>query len=174
MNLLALTVLDPLTYFLSKMPLWLNPIGLTIMVIIMVPNIIYAIKHKGEKGSYSNKTLTILEQIGRYGCMIMMIFLIPYWQIGLWKSNLIIYIYVFVNLILCLLYIFFWIALRKRSGKFKALTLSILPSAIFAFSAIIRGDIILLGFATIFAVSHITISYKNAAGSSEKSKENTL
>ena len=42
--------------------------GLAIMAIIMIPNIIFAIKKGGGQTAYRNKTVEILEQIGRYGC----------------------------------------------------------------------------------------------------------
>lgn len=59
---------------------WFNYFGLAIIVIIMIPNIVYAIRHKDgeESASYCNKAATVAEQIGRYGCMAFMIFNIPY------------------------------------------------------------------------------------------------
>lgn len=48
---------------------WLNTYGLTIMVIIMVPNIIFAIKEKNLKSKYHNKFIEIIEQIGLFGSM---------------------------------------------------------------------------------------------------------
>ena len=45
---------------------WFNYYGLGIMALIMVPNIIYAVKHKdGAENKYANKAVEILEQTGR-------------------------------------------------------------------------------------------------------------
>lgn len=53
---------------------WFNYYGLIIMVLIMVPNIVYAIKHKNDNcESYNNKLTILFEQIGRYGCFVFMI-----------------------------------------------------------------------------------------------------
>ena len=43
---------------------WFNYYGLVIMVILMIPNIIYAATHKNEfASSYNNKIVIIAEQI---------------------------------------------------------------------------------------------------------------
>ena len=62
---------------------WFNYYGLAIMAVIMIPNIIYAITHKQDfENTYKNKTVEILEQFGRYGCFVFMIFNIPYTLFG--------------------------------------------------------------------------------------------
>ncbi|MDE6884366.1 MAG: hypothetical protein K2P32_01205, partial [Clostridia bacterium] len=73
---------------------WFNYYGLAIMAIIMIPNIIYAIKHKNDVApTYANKKIVIAEQIGRYGCFILMIFNIPYTYFNFWfDSALIVYL----------------------------------------------------------------------------------
>ena len=55
---------------------WFNYIGLIIIILLLVPNIIYAIKIK-EELKYQNKVLDILENIGRYGSMFFMVLTFP-------------------------------------------------------------------------------------------------
>lgn len=44
---------------------WINLYGLACMLVIMVPNIIFAVKNKdGFQNLWSNKTVEILEQVG--------------------------------------------------------------------------------------------------------------
>ncbi len=130
------------------------------MVIIMVPNIIYYLKHKNDvEFTYQNKAILIVEQIGRYGCFILMIFNIPYTYFNFWFNNALI-VYLSVNGGLCLVYLTIWIIYWNKNNKFKALSLSILPSFIFIFSGIILANIPLIVFALLFAVSHVFISYK--------------
>lgn len=58
---------------------WFNYYGLAVMAIVMIPNIVYAVKRKPDaSAAYHNKTLEIFEQIGRYCCFVLMIFNIPY------------------------------------------------------------------------------------------------
>ncbi|MCX4363460.1 MAG: hypothetical protein OSJ74_08780 [Clostridia bacterium] len=105
---------------------WFNYYGLAIMAIILIPNIIYAIKHKNDVApTYTNKKIVIAEQIGRYGCFILMIFNIPYTYFNFWFDSALI-VYLSVNGSLCLAYLIFWIICWRQNGKLKALSLSIL------------------------------------------------
>ncbi|MDE6868876.1 MAG: hypothetical protein K2J83_07040 [Clostridia bacterium] len=141
---------------------WFNYYGLIIMVIVMVPNIIYALKHKNDgANAYKNKAVEICEQIGRYGCFVFMIFNIPYTYFNFWFDYALI-VYLSVNGGLCLAYLIFWAVCWKSNGKLKALSLSVIPSCIFLFSGIVLANIPLIACAVIFAVNHILISYKNA------------
>lgn len=141
---------------------WFNYYGLAVMAVVMIPNIIYAVKNKGNVAdTYNNKLATVAEQVGRYGCFAFMIFNIPYSYFNFWFDYAII-VYLAVNGGLCLAYLIFWIICRNKSGKLRALALSVIPSCIFIFSGVMLLNIPLICFAVIFAVSHIVISYKNA------------
>lgn len=141
---------------------WFNYYGLAVMAVVMIPNIIYAVKNKGNVAdTYNNKLATVAEQVGRYGCFAFMIFNIPYLYFNFWFDYTII-VYLAVNGGLCLAYLIFWIICRNNSGKLRALALSVIPSCIFIFSGVMLLNIPLICFAVIFAVSHILISYKNA------------
>lgn len=63
---------------------WFNYYGLAVMAVIMIPNIIYAVKHKNGESTYHNKAVELLEQIGRYGCFAFMIFNIPHTYFNFW------------------------------------------------------------------------------------------
>ena len=141
---------------------WFNYYGLAVMAIVMIPNIIYAVKHQNDQTeSYGNKTVIVAEQIGRYGCFALMIFNIPYTYFNFWFDHALT-VYLSVNGTLCLAYLIFWIVCRNTNGKLRALSLSIIPSLIFLFCGIVLAYIPLIVFAVIFAASHISISYKNA------------
>lgn len=141
---------------------WFNYYGLAIMAVIMIPNIIYAITHKQDfKNTYKNKTVEILEQFGRYGCFVLMVFNIPYTLFGFW-FDFALTVYLSVNGFLCLAYITFWIICGNKNGKLKVLSLSMLPIVIFVFSGIVLAYIPLIVFAVIFGITHIYLSYKNS------------
>lgn len=63
---------------------------------------------------------------------------------------------------LCFAYLIFWIALWNKNGKLKALSLSLIPSAVFLFSSIMLAYIPLAIFAVLFGITHVLLSYKNA------------
>ena len=82
---------------------WLNIYGLITMIIIMVPNIIFAIKEKSFESKYNNKIVEFIEQIGRFGSMGLMIFNIPLLDYGYFLPNGKV-LYVFLSAILSILY----------------------------------------------------------------------
>ena len=140
---------------------WFNYYGLAIMAAIMIPNIIYAVKHKNQVTIYDNRAAIVFEQIGRYSCFVFMIFNIPYTYIGFWFSFGEIF-YITINAVLLLGYCISWIVLWNKNGIVKALLLSIIPSLVFFVSSILIASIPLFVFAVIFAVTHILISIKSA------------
>jgi len=98
---------------------WFNYYGLAIIAIIMIPNIIYAIKCKdGFENLYKNKVVEILEQIGRFGCFALMIFNIPYTYFNFWFEYAL-WVYIGINGGLCIAYIIFWIICRKNDSILK-------------------------------------------------------
>ncbi|MCM1368443.1 MAG: hypothetical protein NC184_06530 [Roseburia sp.] len=142
---------------------WFNYYGLIILAVVMIPNIVYAVKHKGDDAvAYCNRAVIAMEQAGRYGCFVLMIFNIPYTYFDFWFDSALA-VYLSVNGGLCLTYIVFWIVCGNKSGMLRALSLSVLPSCIFLFCGIVLADIPLIVFAVVFAVAHILISCKNAA-----------
>ena len=140
---------------------WFNYYGLAIVALIMIPNIVYAVLHRdGFQNRYKNRTVEVLEQIGRYGCMVFMIFNIPYTYFNFWFGNALI-AYLCGNGALLLAYFVCWIVFRKREGLARALCLSALPSAVFLYSGILLAHIPLLVFALLFSVNHILLSCMN-------------
>lgn len=141
---------------------WFNFWGLGIIVLILIPNGIYALTQKdGFSGRYQNKVVEVVEQVGRFGCMGFMMVNIPYATIGFWFPNALT-VYLISNGVLCLAYLLFWIILWKRPGLLRALSLSIFPSLMFLFSGILLLNIPLLVFSLLFAFAHIWISVHNA------------
>ena len=141
---------------------WYNLYGLIIIVAMMIPNSIYAIKHKeGFVNLWQNKTIEIFEQIGRFGCFGFMIFNIPGTYLS-WLSDNSLKVYLMINGLLLVAYLVIWILCFNENSIFRSLALSILPSLIFLVSGIIERSILLIISAIIFAPCHILISYKNA------------
>ncbi len=140
---------------------WFNYYGLIVMAIIMIPNIIYAVKHKNDGAEYRNRAVETAEQIGRYGCFIFMIFNVPYTYFNFWIDHALT-VYLSVNGALCLVYLLFWIVCRKQNGLLKALSLSILPTVIFLFDGILLLNVPLITLSLLFGIFHIFISCKNS------------
>ena len=142
---------------------WFNPFGLFFMLAIMIPNIIYAAKHpEGFANKWNCKTVELIEQIGRYGCFALMIFNIP-GTFGGWRSDEAFALYLITNTVLVILYCLTWTIDFKKQPMLRAVLLSVLPSLVFLFSAVMSRSELLGLFALLFAPAHILISCKNAA-----------
>lgn len=141
---------------------YVNFWGLILVVIILIPNIVFAMTCKdGFENRYQNKLVETLEQIGRFGCFFSMFILIPYMNKGYWfqQGKM---IYLILGFLLVSLYCLGWIVFWKENSVRKSLYLSIVPSLLFLESGVLSGNILLLIFAVIFAPCHILISYWNA------------
>ena len=143
---------------------WINVYGAIFMVLIMVPNIIYALKCKdGFENNWKNKTVEKIEQIGRFGCFGFMVVNIPGTWFGWWSDEAFV-LYLIVNTVLIALYCIVWIICFRKNTIFRALALSIIPSLVFLFSGIVSRSVLLIVSAVLFAPAHILISYRNAKG----------
>lgn len=141
---------------------WINIFGTAFIVIIMVPNIIYALKCKeGFENRWNNKVVEIIEQIGRFGCFGFMVVNIPGTWFGWWSDEAFA-MYLIVNSILIVLYCLIWFICFRKNTIFKAVALSVIPSVIFLFSGIMSRSVLLIVASLLFSPAHILISYKNA------------
>lgn len=146
---------------MSDIP-WFNPYGFAFVLILMVPNIVFAIKcREGFENIWHNKVVEGLEQVGRFGCFVFMFVEIPGTALG-FANDMAFGAYITVDILLLSAYCLVWIVCFRSRTVSRALALSILPSALFLFSGIISGSVLLMVSAVIFAPCHITISYRNA------------
>ena len=140
---------------------WINVFGAVIVVLMLIPNIVYAIQNKGEKNLCTNRFMNVVEQIGRYACIVLMWLPLFVWKFG-FASVLEMVLYMACNGMLLAAY---WIAFAdymKRKTARLALVLAVLPVCIFLLSGILLRHWLLAGFAVLFAVGHIYVTYKNA------------
>ena len=67
---------------------WFNVFGLIFIAVIMIPNVVFAIKCKdGFDNKWNNKYVEVTEQVGRLGCFGSMIINIPGTWFGWWSDE---------------------------------------------------------------------------------------
>lgn len=137
---------------------WINVFGTIIVFIMLIPNIIYAIKNKNSENKYNNKLVNIMEQLGRYVCLILTIFPIG---ISGFKNVGYTLVYLIVNGILLLFYLIIWGFYFKSKSLLKSLFLAIIPTIIFLICGITLSHCGLIISSIIFGFAHILITYKN-------------
>lgn len=139
---------------------WLNVFGLIIVILILIPNIIYTIKFKDVKNECMNKFMNILEQIGRYTCMIFMVFNLGLAKFG-FASVAAFLIYFLGNTVLLLAYWIVWILFFIKQTSWKSMALAIIPVCIFMICGVTLKHVLLIISAVVFAVGHIYVTVQN-------------
>ncbi|MBP5617709.1 MAG: hypothetical protein J6X61_00980 [Clostridia bacterium] len=141
---------------------WINAFGAAFVILMLIPNVVYAFKNKGEKNRCTNRLMNVIEQVGRYACIVLMWLPLLVWEFG-FASVAEMMLYVVGNWLLLTAY---WIAFAfymRQKTPGLALTLAILPACIFLGSGILLRHWLLVGFAVLFAVGHIYVTRKNIA-----------
>lgn len=139
---------------------WINIFGLILVVLLLIPNIIYALKHRGQGNRCTSRLVNTLEQIGRYSCMFLIIFNIGIGEQGFSSIELFI-VYVIGNGLLILAYWIFWVLFFIRPSISKQMALAIIPTLLFLLSGITMGYWLLVAAGVLFGASHIYVTYQN-------------
>lgn len=139
---------------------WINIFGGVIVALMLIPNIVYALKNKETAPEKSGIVVRIIEQIGRYACMILMIVPLFVREFGFSPLEFM-FNYLIGNAVLLGFYYIFWVLYTKNRTIDNAIVLAIIPTLIFINSAISVKHWALLAVAVIFGICHIYITYKN-------------
>lgn len=139
---------------------WINIFGLFIVIVMLLPNAIYAVKFRGMKNKCKNKAMIIIEHIGRYASMFLIIFIIGLNKFEFPSPEAFI-IYFVGNIILLIAYLIIWILYFKKMTLWKSIALAIIPTAIFLLSGItLRHDLLVIS-AIFFGIGHVYVTYQN-------------
>ena len=139
---------------------WINVCGAVVVILMLAPNIVYAIRHRDEKNLCTNRLMNVTEQIGRYACIVLMWLPLLVWEFG-FNSVAEMLLYLAGNGALLLAYwAVFALYLRKKTAK-RALILAVLPVCVFLLCGLTLRHWLLVGFALLFAVGHIYVTKQN-------------
>lgn len=144
----------------STLPRMLNPLGIAIILLMMVPNVIFALRHRDMENKCKNRLINLLEQIGRYGCLVLMIICIGLDKFGFGSVEDFL-IYLFGSALLLLAYFIFWILYGKSPSHKKALALAIIPCCLFLLCGVTLRQWPLVVFAVFFCVCHVCVTLSN-------------
>jgi hypothetical protein len=139
---------------------WINIFGLCIVIAILIPNIIYAIRYRSVKNKCTNKIMNVLEQIGRYACMFFLIVHVGKTEFA-FQSIGVFLIYLIGNALLILTYWIVWGLYFIKQSKWKSMTLAVIPTVIFGMSGITLQHGWLVVAAVLFGIGHIYVTWQN-------------
>lgn len=139
---------------------WINIFGLCIVIAILIPNIIYAIRFRGVKNKCTNKIMNVVEQIGRYACMFFLIVHVGKTEFA-FQSIGVFLVYLIGNALLILTYWIVWGLYFIKQSKWKSMVLAVIPTVIFGMSGITLQHGWLLVAAVLFGIGHIYVTWQN-------------
>ena len=139
---------------------WFNTYGLIFLILLLIPNIIYAVKCKDAVNKCTDKWVLTLEQIGRYGSMFFMVFTFGSMTQG-WASVMDYVVYLWGSALLLLVYWIVWMLYFAGVKMWKSMALAFIPTVLFLVSGITMRNIPAIILAVVFGVGHIYVTYKN-------------
>ena len=140
---------------------WISLLGAGVVILMLIPNIVYALKNKGEKNLCANRLMNAIEQVGRYACIVLMWLPLLIREFGFGSAGGFV-LYLAGNGTLLAVYAVVFARYMKEKTKRRALILAVVPACIFLLSGLLLRHWLLVGFALLFAVGHIYVTLKNA------------
>ena len=140
---------------------WINGINLAVLVYLLLINIVAAKKGLSDRFSSKYPAVNILEQIGRYAGMALMILPIGVngWKFG-FSSVAEMLLWIFLTILLLFLYGLLWF--KKACGGTGILYgLAIVPTILFLLNGILLRHPALTAASLIFGISHFQIVREN-------------
>ena len=142
---------------------WINLFGGIIVLLMLIPNIVYALKNREERNLCTNRVMNVVEQAGRYGCIVWMWLPLLVWKFGFRSASEMLLYFLGNGVLLMAYWLVFARYMRKKTAK-RALVLAVLPACIFLLSGLLLRHWLLVGFGLLFAVGHIYVTTINAKG----------
>lgn len=137
---------------------WINIFSAAIVVLILLPNLLFAWKYRSAENKCGNKLLLIAEQLGRYASMLFMI--VGFREFGFCSAEEML-LYFAGNGILLMAYWAIWIAYFLKDKNWKKVLLAVLPAGIFLLSGFLLRHWVLVVSGVVFGAAHIAITVKN-------------
>ncbi len=106
--------------------------------------------------------MNVIEQIGRYACIILMWMPLLIWKFG-FSSVFEMILYLMGNGCLLAAYWIIFISYLRRKTRKRALALAVLPTCIFLLSGLLLHHWLLVIFALLFGIGHIYVTQKNVS-----------
>ncbi len=144
---------------------WINLFGLIIVILILLPNLIYFYRNRSIENSYKNKLMNILEQIGRYGSMFLLVVNIGFNEFA-FQSGEEFTLCLIITSILIVLYWILWFIYFKRTSLLTSMMLAIIPSILFISQGIFLRYLLLIITSILFSIAHCYITYQNSTNHS--------
>lgn len=130
------------------------------VLLLLVPNIWYAARGKGPDLSSGSRAVNALEQIGRYGSMLLAVVPLGAGEFAFRPAGAF-WLWLALTAGLLAAYYACWVLYARKPGRRPALALAVLPGALFLVHGLLLRHPALCVFAGSFAASHIYIVHQS-------------
>ena len=139
---------------------WFSVFHILMIAALLIPNGMYMLQNKQVKNKCTSRCMNVLEQIGRYGCMFLMIFNIGILEFSFSSIGMFLF-YTVGNVVLLIVYWIIWMLFFQKQDNWKRMVLAIIPTVLFLISGIALRHILLIIMAVIFGIGHIYVTKAN-------------
>ena len=142
---------------------WISAVNAAVVVFLIAVNMIAA--HRDVAGNYRSRraVVNVLEQIGRYGCMALMILpLTTGWEFGFtaeWRMIA----WLLSTALLPALYAVLWF-LKRRAGTAVLYGLAVVPAVLLLLNGLLLRHWLLAACALLFGAAHLAVVCENIRG----------
>ena len=140
---------------------WISAFGAGIVTAMLIPNVVYALKYRNEENRCTSRLMNVLEQAGRYACILLMVFPLLVWEFG-FKSLAAMTAYLAGSAVLLAAYWIVFAPYMRRRTPGRAMALAVLPACIFLLCGLALRHWLLAGAALVFAAGHSYVTWQNA------------
>ena len=134
---------------------WINAVNAVFVIILIAVSVIGQRKSGVSAMESRHKLLNILEQVGRYASMVLMILpLLPGWEFG-FASEVAMVVWLVLPVVLLVGYALLWTKAKK--GGWVLYGLALLPALLLFCCGLLLRHWALVGAAVVFGVSHTLI-----------------
>ncbi|MPN25406.1 hypothetical protein SDC9_172815 [bioreactor metagenome] len=133
---------------------WINIFHGVIVALLLIPNLVYALRRPSAAVHQKpGRLLGLAEQVGRYGCMLLMVVNLGLTEFGFSSKGAFV-LWLLGNGVLLLVYWVCWLFYFKRPVKRRAVVLAVAPGLLFLLNGLILRHWALVGCAVLFCAAH--------------------
>ena len=142
---------------------WINAVNAFAVICLIAVNILCARRGLADSWKSRHTAVNVFEQIGRCGCMALMILpLTAGWEFGFASPGRMI-AWLVLTFVLLAAYSILW-ACKRKGGKAVLYALAVLPVCLFLQSGVLLRHWLLAAFALLFGVFPLWIVQENVMG----------
>ena len=136
----------------------INPYGMAIAAVLVLPYIFYRRRHKINKADYSNPGMYYIDRMGRFGSLFLLSFHLGVLERGFTEpKELMQRFWLISTAALLIVYLLLWGMFFKRERKHTAYLIVAVSAVIIVFSGILQVNTLLFTFGFVYLIGELYV-----------------